>query len=382
MFLQLRAAMAAAAAVLLALPAFADIKAYNAAAKAGDYKTAAAEAETIWQTWDKQSPDTALMAREFGFAALVSGRNDLAQTFGNFLVQQGKTLPTPDDQPAISAVLKAVADFKVSKQGEPERAALREALFARNAAPNADMTSVLSWQALYTADWNRFDWDNVVKDTAGAADLLKRQPASLLARQREAEVTHAAAEFIQGRSRQTPQGRAAVYDAMADQHDAIVADLNAATSPGMRSQLWAVKWKAEAWTGAVESYMRSSYSQIGSNISTAIKPRSLAKPTSSPVTEDPAIAAIPVCEGKFEGSTIKYPESKALSGLVGAVIIRIETAADGKVAKSEVLSAVPLDGFGERVTEAVKGWRYKAKSTSGCRLNSRNHIFHVQFIIG
>jgi hypothetical protein len=92
-------------------PAFADVKAYNAAVKAGDYKTAAAEAETIWQTWDKQSPDTALMAREFGFAALVSGRNDLAQTFGAFLVQQGKLLHTPDDQPATSAVLKAVADF-------------------------------------------------------------------------------------------------------------------------------------------------------------------------------------------------------------------------------------------------------------------------------
>src|SRR5262245_40175476 len=96
---------ALAVTAILAAPAFADIKAYNAAVKAGDYKTAAAEAEAIWKTWDKTSADTALMAREFGFSALVSGRNDLAQSFGNFLVQQGKTLPTPDDQPATSAVL-------------------------------------------------------------------------------------------------------------------------------------------------------------------------------------------------------------------------------------------------------------------------------------
>jgi TonB family protein len=369
-------------AAILAAPAFADIKAFNAAVKAGDYKTAAAEAETIWKTWDKSSPDTALMAREFGFAALVSGRNDLAQTFGKFLVEQGKSLPTPDDQPATSAVLKAIADFKVSKQGEPERAALREALFARNAAPNADMTTVLSWQALYVADWNRFDWDNVIKDAAGAVDLLKRQPASLLARQREAEVMAAAADFVQGRARQTPQTRSAVYEAMANLHDVIVGDLNAATSAGLRSQLWAVKWKAEAWTGAVESYMNSSYTQIGSVISTAIKPRALAQPNFAQIAEDAGVAAVPVCDGKFEGRTIKYPENRALEGLVGSVIARIETDADGKVVKSEVLSAVPLDGFGDRVVETVKDWRYKAKNTSGCRLNSRNHIFHVQFVIG
>jgi hypothetical protein len=30
----------------------------------------------------------------------------------------------------------------------------------------------------------------------------------------------------------------------------------------------------------------------------------------------------------------------------------------------------------------VKDWRYKAKNASGCRLNSRNHIYRVQFVIG
>jgi hypothetical protein len=131
------------------------------------------------------------------------------------------------------------------------------------------------------------------------------------------------------------------------------ADLNAAKSPGMRSQLWAIKWKAEAWTGAVESCMSSSYSQIGSVISTVIKPRALAQPNSLPVAENAATAAIPVC--------------------------------DGKVIKPEILSAVPLDTFGDRVLDAVKDWRYKASKTAAsgsCRLNSRNHVFHVQFVIG
>ena len=52
----------------IASPAVADIKAFNAAVKAGDYKTAAAEAKSTWAAFDKTSPDTASVAREFGFA--------------------------------------------------------------------------------------------------------------------------------------------------------------------------------------------------------------------------------------------------------------------------------------------------------------------------
>ena len=385
MFKQLRSILAGAAMAAILVPclapaAFADIKAFNAAVKAGDYKTAATEAEVIWKSWDTTDPQTALMAREFGFAALVSGRNDLAQGFGKFLVEKGQGLPFKDDQPLTSAVLLRIAEFKLTKGGDAERAALRDALFARNAAPNVDMTSVLSWQALYTADWNKYDWDNVAKDTTGAIELLKRQP-SLIPRQREAEVTAAAAGFIQNRAKLTPNNRAAVRDAMADLHDSVVADLNAAT-PALRNQLWPVKWQAEAWAGAIESYMDSSYAQIGSNISTALKPRQLAVPAFAPVAEDAATAAIPVCAGAFEGRKIQYPDSRAFEGLVGSVIVRLETGADGKVTTTEILSAVPIDGFGARVIDAMKDWKYKAKSTSNCRLSSRNHVQHVTFVIG
>ena len=55
-----------------AAPAFADIAAYNAAMKAGDYKAAAAQTTTIWSGFDKTSSDAAGVAREFGFANLSS----------------------------------------------------------------------------------------------------------------------------------------------------------------------------------------------------------------------------------------------------------------------------------------------------------------------
>ena len=54
---------------LLTGAAFADIGAFNAAVKAGDYKTAASEAKVIWAGWNHADPDTAVVAREFGFAS-------------------------------------------------------------------------------------------------------------------------------------------------------------------------------------------------------------------------------------------------------------------------------------------------------------------------
>ncbi|NJM25951.1 MAG: hypothetical protein HC859_11180 [Bacteroidia bacterium] len=140
-----------------------ELEASGTIVRAGDYKTAAAEAEGIWKTWDAGDEQTALIAREFGFASLVAGRNDLARQFGEFLVSEGARLKNPDNQPATSAVLLRVAEFKV-KGGEDERKALRDALLARNAAAGVDMTSVLSWEALYLGAWNAADWEGAKEE--------------------------------------------------------------------------------------------------------------------------------------------------------------------------------------------------------------------------
>ena len=375
-------AVVAIAAALLASASFADLKAFNEAVRAGDFKTAASEAELTWKTWDTSDEQTALLAREFGFAALVSGRYDLARQFGEFLVQKGATLPTPDDLPAVSAVFFRVADLKL-KDGGAERQALREALNARNAASGLDMTSVLSWEALYIADWNAGDLENAEADSSEAAEFFKRQ-STLVHRQREAEIVKAAASFLRGRSRIT-KGRNDFHDAIADVHDAIVSDINAATLPNARDALFEAKWKAEAWALAIASYLDSSYTQIGSSISTAREPRRLLQPQFAQHPEDPAVAQQPLCEGKFDGRKLVYPSNKQYQGLVGSVIARMETDASGKVIHTEVLAAVPLKSFSDQVVRTMNTWSYKpAKGvdTSSCRLNSHNHTFRVIFRIG
>jgi hypothetical protein len=363
-------------AAIAAMPAFADIKAFNAAVRAGDYKTAAAEAKSTWATFDKSSPDAAIVAREFGFASLVAGDNEQARQFAAFLMDKGPALSQPDDQPMTSAVLFRVADFKIRK-GDRERAALRDALTARAGAPGVDMTSALAWEVLYIADWNSADWPNSIADADAAAAFLARENG-LLVYQRKAEVHSAASTFVGSRGRIT-QGRNDLYDRIADVHDRIVRDIDAAGGQASRSQLWPLKWKAEAWAIAVESFINSSYEQVGSNISTRLQPRPLSSPRFGQLPEE--ASSLPGCSGSFEGPKLFYPQSKSHEG-VGALIARLETGADGKVVDVEVLAAIPDESFVSNMIKTMKAWTFKpaaGTAPGSCRLNSRNRYFKVSF---
>jgi TonB family protein len=365
----------------LAAPAFADINAFNAAVTRGDYKTAAAEAETIWKTWDTADSQTALVAREFGYAAYVSGRYDLAKQFGQFLVDKGATLATPDKEPATSRVLLRAAEFSLS-DGDAQAKALREALQARGRENGVDMTSVLGWERLYRSSWAKGAWGDAERDATAAAELLKRAP-SLLVRQRTAEVLKSTAAFMVERLGDSTQ-RNRAYFIMADTHDAIVGDINLFTDHAVRQQLWSLKWATEAWAYAMESYLDSSDRQVGSNISTKLKPRDLVQASVVQHPEEEATRSIPVCDGAFQGKKVTYPPSKAFKGQVGSVIARMETDATGKVVNVEVLAAVPAEAFADGVVAALKTWTYKpSKKSAGasCRLNYLNHAYKVRFYI-
>src|SRR5689334_24181109 len=93
-----------------ACPAFADMKAFNAAVKVGDYKAAAAAARETWPTLDSNNPDIAVIAREFAWAAMRGGDAENARIYSGYLVEHGAELQPPDSMPFTSAVLKAWAD--------------------------------------------------------------------------------------------------------------------------------------------------------------------------------------------------------------------------------------------------------------------------------
>lgn len=77
---------------VLAGPARADIKSFNAAMQKGDYKAAAAEAASTWPTLNKSRDDLAIIAREVGFAAYLAGDFAAAKTYGEAAVAGSNAL--------------------------------------------------------------------------------------------------------------------------------------------------------------------------------------------------------------------------------------------------------------------------------------------------
>ena len=119
------------ASALFALPAFADIRSFNAAVVARDFQKAAAEAASTWPTLDKSREDIALIAREFGFAAYVAGDFAAAKTYAEFAAAKPAEGAASEFH-LLSNVLLRAAEHRL-KPSEATRNALLSALEARAA---------------------------------------------------------------------------------------------------------------------------------------------------------------------------------------------------------------------------------------------------------
>ncbi len=362
--------------------ALAGISEFNDAMRRGDVKAASAEAVEIWKTWDRTDRDTALMAREFGFVSMLAGDYEAARNFGQFLADEGSRLAVPDAHPLTSAVLLHAAAHRLEDE-DATRAALLAALNARLAIEGVDLISANGAEILYNSDWQKGDWSALEESAPIAIELLGRGQAGLLPRLRRAELVAAAANFLNQR-RNLNNSRNDTYGVMADVHDRIVADLDDDEYASIRSRLWPLKWEAEAWADAMAAYLTSDYSGIDTLIKRKLDPRPLVTPSADYFPEDPELAPFPLCEGAYEGRRIRYPSNRAFAGVVGSVIVRLETDDKGEVIDSELLASIPLESFSEAVLKAVGTWRYEPAKDADlrtCRLQSSNRILRVTFLI-
>ena len=370
-----RATVLLAAWSLLALaPAFADIAAFNAAVKAGEYKAAAAETVAIWPDFDKTSPDTAAVAREFGFANLVAGDFSAARTFGSFLKDKRASLKTPDDQPITSAVLLAAADYRLDAKRAREE--LMTALQARATQPGLDNISVMAAETLYRGDWSEGAWPKVLKSSATATTLLDRGGLDLKARADRARIAGAAAEFLSSPSAKDIGAMEAVYVA-------IVTDIDAATEPHIREALGRDMYEAGAWLDAIQTSVSPFSQQTGSNIPVAVRRHVLKQPGNAIFVDN--ASPLPVCERRFDLGGFQYPTAAEYRGMVGAVTMKFGTNDQGLVTKAEVLGSVPSGVFAEALVKASPKFRWIAKDSADprtCRLRRNNYVFSVIFRIG
>ena len=361
----------AISAASLATAAFADIPAFNAAVKAGDYKKAAAEAKAIWSTWDKADRDTAVLAREFGFASYVSGDYAAAQMFGQFLKDNGATLATPDDQPATSRVLLAAASFRL-KSEDATRKDLLDALKAREAAAGVDNVSVLAAEALYKADWAAGAWDKASESSGLAWRLLGRAGPGLSYRALDARAAFATSGFLSGPDK-------ADYDNIADAHDAVVAEINAALNPQKRLSFAPMKYQLEAWAMSVGSYFHSGQ-QTGTNIPINVKQRELAK-LDQPMFPESVLTGDQCQKADLQWPIARYPTGALYRNMVGSVIMKMDTDEAGRVTKWEVLAAVPARHFSKAVEDSVPNiyWKRTSADKPDCSLKATSRVAYFMF---
>ena len=150
----------------LGAPARADIREFNAAVNARDYRMASIVAAETWPQLDKSSPEIAVIAREFSWVAMLAGQPAAAQVYARFLIEQGGALPKPDTTPAVSRVLFEWSGLAKTPTAE-SRARLLTALQQRAANPGRDLISVRAAQLLHRKSWDASEWGTPGK----AADL-------------------------------------------------------------------------------------------------------------------------------------------------------------------------------------------------------------------
>lgn len=351
--------------------ALADIAKFNAAVKAGDYKTAAVEAKSAWASWDRADPDTALIAREFGFVSYMAGDYAAARDFGLFLKNEGARLAKPDDQPATSGVLLAAANFRLAVN-EGTRRALHEALKSREGKPGIDYTTVLAVEALYKGDYAKGAWSDA-NDTAGLAwRLLERAGAQVTLRTLDARSAAATAGFLAGPDKQD-------YDAIVDAHDAVVKEINATTDARKRMSYAPLKYNLEAWATSVRAYFHAG-EQIGSSIPIRVKDRDLADIEGS-VFPDAALADHQCKKAEVVWPKIHYPASALAGNVVGTVIMKMDTDGNGRVVGWETLAAVPSRHFGETLEAAMDNvyWKRTSQDPTNCSLEAKSRVVRFWF---
>ena len=267
------------------------------------------------------------------------------------------------------------------KDSGKNRNDLRDALEARAAIPGVELTSVVGWEVLYNRGMGGAGQRSRDQGRDGRRRFHEARREGAAGARRTAELAAASARFTRDRNRPTTI-RISSYNSLADVHDTIAADINSAATPAERDKLWPLKWRANAWIYAAESYINADYQQVGSLIDKRGEraTRAAALPAGS--------GGRGLCRCATASSKARLcdtPEARKVAVWSGPVIVRIETDVKGRVTKVVVLASVPIDTFSKTVVDAISTWQLKPAAgvdTSTCELSTRNYVYSTTFTMG
>lgn len=370
----IRLAAGVVGAVLLSGSSFADIKSFNDAMIARDYKKAAAEAAATWPTLDTSRDDIAIIAREFGFAAYVAGDFVAAKMYGEAAVAGSVTHNETADLRTGSEVLLRVSELRLT----PDKAA-RDRLFAamqvRVSQPGIDLISYFGADVLTAYDFDRGQWTDAAAGAELGEMLTGKGDDTFAVQKYRFGLFRNVADYMTSRDVKDLEDVTALKARM-------IKAVNAAATDEAASDLVAFYWQVDAWQGAIASHLISrrkyKWPDEPEGDRLGLKATDRAARLLQLNTED--ASCISQVELKRQ---IEYPSSALYKGIIGTVIMQLDFDENGNSSNPKILAAVPEKIFGETLLKNSKNVRYKPGKKWGpsCSLAKRGRVTTFQFSI-
>ncbi len=359
----------------LAASAAADIKSFNAAMGKRDYKAAAAEAASAWPGLDKSRKDLAVIAREFGFAAYLSGDFVGAKTYGEAASAASRTA---GEEPALqigSDLLWRLAEHRIKPNGDTRRA-LFTLLQSRVAHPGIDLITYLSADAVAAYDFDKGFWRDAVA-SAGLGDRLTVDWPGYQDTNFRFALIGAAATYMAERDTDA-------YRNMGQLQRRILTAIGAAPAGSDISQIEEVYYEAMAWTNTLSTHLHNlrklrDKDEIAEEWAAYYKsPEYLA--AASRIT--PALPEGACVVSPMENTDLPdYPATAEYAGMVGTIILKLDVDEAGRAYNPRLVAAVPLKHFGDAALKGANKIRYAKRDGSppGCTLAQKDKILTIQF---
>jgi hypothetical protein len=330
-----------------AAPASADIAAFNAAVKVGDYRAASAAAAQTWPTLDKAAPDIAIVAREFAWASMLAGDPRGAQVYSSFLVTTPPATAPKEYLPVVGKVLDAWAKFAVSSTSET-RTALNNALIDRAAIAATDLISVRAAQALFYDDWDKGRWKEASAVGWSASAILRNYGKGLADAAYSLEMGTLAARFAD-----QPTGQLAI--SLRQLSERVLTDALATTEPLLKERLAHVFYNTNAWAVVAERMM----AQQDKRFQPAPRSDNLRRASRllSPAPGDPAL---PECAVAREASSKQpeYPTGTTFKDWPGFATYRLTLSGNSRFSEIRLMGAAPHSDFAQAVDKVTEDWRW------------------------
>lgn len=360
----------AALAALACGTAFADIRAFNDAMQAKDYKKAAAEASSTWAALDKSRADLSVIANEFGFAALMASDYESARTFATAALAGNG-----DTEFRIGAeVLLRFAEFKLTPAAAT-RDKLLAALEASATLPGIDLVSFLGINALVSYDVQADSWRAAKVSAALGEDLTSRGKS-------KPSVENLTFGLIRASSTYATNPDMASYNELVALKDKVFAAIDSAATDEEATKFEPLYWQLHAWETSAEAQLKSNQDFRKFKAAESQRPpragiRAVRLKLQPPPPDACKLGAPTLSR------PIGYPTGALENGVAGAVAVKVDVDESGGVSNTRILAAVPQRYFGDAVLAGAERIKFsKAPDAApGCSLAQKDMVFTYVFEI-